>query len=95
MLSSSLALQRACLQPQFSHSPWPLSSLFLYLYPHPTLVSGVPASSSLPPAFLWRNSLFLCSLFSANHQSCFSEQSPSVPPPLPSDHPRLWHHLGC
>ena len=60
MLSSSLALQRACLQPQFSHSPWPLSSLFLYLYPHPTLVSGVPASSSLPPAFLWRNSLFLC-----------------------------------
>ena len=48
-LSSSLAFQRAHLRPhgRFSHSPWPLTSLFLHLYPHPTLVPGVPASMSL------------------------------------------------
>ena len=97
--------------PRCSAAPWlfrehacSLSSLihpglcrlsFYTFTPNPpwSLASQPPAPS--PPAFLWRNSLFLCSLFSANYQSCFSEQSPSVPPPLPSDHPRLWHNLGC
>lgn len=54
-----------------------------------SLASPPPVSS--PPAFLSRNSLFLSSVFFADHQSCFSEQSP---PPLPSDYPRLWHNGG-